>query len=88
MATYDVRKYDYGGPVKSVALDPMFSRKSERPFIVGLLSGHLKKKTKGFWTDNDTVLHSGEGPVLSVQWRGNFVAWANDAGVKACLLLP
>lgn len=28
------------------------------------------------------MLHSGEGPIHSVKWRGSLIAWANDVGVK------
>ena len=28
------------------------------------------------------ILHSGEGPVHAVRWRGSLIAWANDTGVK------
>ncbi|CAG8744009.1 9412_t:CDS:1, partial [Acaulospora colombiana] len=28
------------------------------------------------------VLHSGEGPVWTVRWRGDTIAWANDTGVR------
>ena len=27
-------------------------------------------------------LHTGEGPIHAIQWRSNFIAWANDLGVK------
>ncbi|PVF96534.1 hypothetical protein CPB86DRAFT_807670 [Serendipita vermifera] len=28
------------------------------------------------------VLHSGEGPVWTVRWKGDIIAWANDTGVR------
>lgn len=28
------------------------------------------------------MIHSGEGPIYAIKWRGNLVAWANDMGVK------
>lgn len=28
------------------------------------------------------VLHSGEGPIHAIKWRGSLVAWANNLGVK------
>ena len=27
-------------------------------------------------------LHNGEGPIHTIKWRGSFIAWANDVGVK------
>src|ERR1700742_3218620 len=36
------------------------------------------------WTGahRQTVIHSNEGPIWSVRWAGNLIAWANDKGVK------
>lgn len=37
----------------------------------------------GNWLGSgDVVLHSGEGPIYAIKWRGNFIAWSNDKGVK------
>lgn len=36
----------------------------------------------GWFGYKDTILHSGEGPIRALKWRGNFIAWANDVGVK------
>jgi len=31
------------------------------------------------WLGNkDVALHSGEGPIGAIKWRGRFIAWAND----------
>jgi hypothetical protein len=36
------------------------------------------------WLGNkkDVVLHANEGPIYAIKWRNNFIAWANDTGVK------
>ena len=34
---------------------------------------------KGFLSRNKTyTLHQGEGPIRSIKWRSQFIAWAND----------
>lgn len=33
---------------------------------------------KGWLGHKETVLHSGEGPIWQVRWRGRLIAWAND----------
>ena len=38
--------------------------------------------SSGWFSSKETVLHGGEGPVTSIQWRGQLIAWANDNGVK------
>ncbi|KAI8987337.1 hypothetical protein BDF20DRAFT_814816 [Mycotypha africana] len=30
----------------------------------------------------DVVLHANEGPIYAIRWAKNFIAWANDTGVK------
>ena len=34
---------------------------------------------KGWFGSRDVVLHSGEGPIYTVKWHENFIAWANEA---------
>ncbi|XP_033639458.1 vacuolar protein sorting-associated protein 41 homolog isoform X2 [Asterias rubens] len=69
-------------PVKSLALDPRFSRQSSgRQFVTG--SDKLTLHERGFFNrSKSTILHQGEGPIRTVKWKGCFVAWANDLGVK------
>lgn len=51
--------------------------------MVGGLSGELILNEKGwFGSQTKKVLHAGEGPIQTIKWRGNFIAWANDLGVK------
>ena len=28
----------------------------------------------------ETVLHSGEGPIFAISWKGTLIAWANNRG--------
>lgn len=45
------------------------------------MAGNLTLHEKGWLGPKDVVLHSGEGPIWSAQWRRNYIAWANDGGV-------
>ncbi|MBA0852751.1 hypothetical protein Goshw_009374 [Gossypium schwendimanii] len=75
-------KFEYHRPMKAIALDPDYARKSSRRFVAGGLAGHLYFNTKKWLGYKDQVLHSGEGPIHAVKWRTSLVAWANNVGVK------
>ncbi|XP_047319698.1 vacuolar protein sorting-associated protein 41 homolog [Impatiens glandulifera] len=74
-------KFEYHRPMKAIALDPYYARKSRR-FVTGGLAGQLFFNSKKWIGYRDQVLHSGEGPIHAVKWRASLIAWANDAGVK------
>ncbi|TFY77062.1 hypothetical protein EWM64_g6951 [Hericium alpestre] len=69
-------------PVRTVSLEPQFAKKSSRAFVCGGMAGSLVMHEKGWLGHKETILHSGEGPVWQVRWRGRLIAWANDMGVK------
>ncbi|KAE8691820.1 Vacuolar protein sorting-associated protein 41-like protein [Hibiscus syriacus] len=77
-------KFEYHRPMKAIALDPDYARKSSGRFVTGGLAGHLYLNTKKWlgYAYKDQVLHSGEGPIHAVKWRTSLIAWANDMGVK------
>ncbi|KAG6468085.1 hypothetical protein ZIOFF_072653 [Zingiber officinale] len=75
-------KFEYHRPMKTIALDPDFSRKPSRRFVTGGLAGQLFLNMKNWFGYSKKILHDGEGPIHAVQWRTNLIAWANDAGVK------
>ncbi|XP_074573992.1 vacuolar protein sorting-associated protein 41 homolog [Curcuma longa] len=75
-------KFEYHRPMKTMALDPDFSRKASRRFVSGGLAGQLFLNMKNWFGYSKQVLHDGEGPIHAVRWRTNLIAWANDAGVK------
>ncbi|XP_078150980.1 vacuolar protein sorting 41 [Carex rostrata] len=75
-------KFEYHRPMKTVALDPEYSRKTSRRFVAGGLAGQLFLSMKNWLGYNKQVLHDGEGPIHSVKWRTSLIAWANEAGVK------
>lgn len=36
----------------------------------------------GWFRSKDTTIHQGEGPIHAIKWRGQFIAFATDTGVK------
>lgn len=42
----------------------------------------LSLTNKGWFGNSNAVIHSGEGPIYTIQWLDNYIAWANDAGVR------
>ena len=68
-------------PVRAVALDPQYGRRRDRQFAVGGGDKLILYERRMFRT-KPTIIHEGEGPVRMVKWRGHFIAWANDLGVK------
>ncbi|KAL4011310.1 hypothetical protein IC575_028364 [Cucumis melo] len=75
-------RFEYHRPMKAIALDPDYAKKTSRRFAAGGLAGHLYFNSKKWLGYKDQVLHSGEGPIHAVKWRTSLIAWANDAGVK------
>ncbi|XP_069111688.1 vacuolar protein sorting-associated protein 41 homolog [Argopecten irradians] len=73
---------NFDRPVKAVAMDPNFYKHgSGRQFVTG--DDKLVLNEKGFLSRHKTtVLHQGEGPIREIKWKGSFIAWANDMGVK------
>ncbi|KAM3580631.1 Vacuolar protein sorting-associated protein 41 [Umbelopsis sp. WA50703] len=80
--TPEIQSFNYRRPVKSVAIDPEYKNKSTRQFVSGGMAEQLIMNEKGWLGHKDVVLHANEGPIYSIKWRGNFIAWANDTGVK------
>ncbi|KAI5575746.1 hypothetical protein BDE02_09G001100 [Populus trichocarpa] len=77
-----VLRFEYHRPMRAIALDPGYSRKTSKRFVAGGLAGQLCFNSKKWLGYRDQVLHSGEGPIHAVKWRTSLIAWANDAGVK------
>ncbi|EPS74380.1 hypothetical protein M569_00372, partial [Genlisea aurea] len=80
--TEEKLRFEYHRPMKAIALDPDYVRKSSRRFTTGGLAGHLYFNVRKWIGYRDQVLHSGEGPIHAVKWRASLIAWANDSGVK------
>ncbi|KFG41144.1 hypothetical protein TGP89_224270 [Toxoplasma gondii p89] len=50
--------------------------------IWGSADGRLVLHRRGFFYSSNSLIHAGEGPVVSVSWRRSLVAWATSLGVK------
>ncbi|KAJ7087362.1 hypothetical protein B0H15DRAFT_843711 [Mycena belliarum] len=74
--------FDLKRPMRTVALEPNFAKRTSRAFVCGGMAGNLVLHEKGWLGHKETVLHQGEGPIWQIRWRGTLIAWANDFGVK------
>ncbi|KAG1659621.1 Vacuolar protein sorting-associated protein 41 [Nymphon striatum] len=74
--------HQFDRPVISMALDPNFNKPgSNRRFITG--NDKLILHEKSFLSRNkSTVLYDRDGTICNIKWRGRFVAWACDVGVR------
>ena len=81
---------DFRRPVRCVVLDPDYAKSSSRRVVSGGMAGNLVLSEKGsrnlqhelragWFGSSETTLHSGEGPIYAISWRGPYIAWANDA---------
>ncbi|XP_040209124.1 vacuolar protein sorting-associated protein 41 homolog [Rana temporaria] len=68
-------------PIKIVAVHPQFGKSNCKQFVTGGNKLLLYERT---WLNRwkTTVLHEGEGNITNIKWRGNFIAWVNNMGVK------
>ncbi|GAA5842868.1 hypothetical protein JCM3766R1_005688 [Sporobolomyces carnicolor] len=82
LTTNEAHVFDLQRPMRCVALEPNFSKRSTRQFVSGGMAGSLILSEKGWLGHKETVLYSGEGPIWTTEWRGTLIAWASDAGVR------
>eukprot|EP00833_Pecoramyces_ruminatium_P006798 jgi/Orpsp1_1/1180830/evm.model.c7180000074804.1 len=80
--TAESNNYTYKRPVKAIALEPNFSKKSSRQFVSGGTAEQLILSGKGWFGNRDNVLFSGEGRISTIKWRNDYIAWANDIGIS------
>jgi hypothetical protein len=78
LSTPESYSFDLKRPMRTVALEPNFSKRNTRAFVCGGMAGNLVMYEKGWLGHKQTVLHSGEGPIWQVRWREKLIAWAND----------
>lgn len=78
LSTPESYTFDMKRPMRTVALEPNFAKRSTRGVVCGGLAGNLILREKGWLGHKETLLHSGEGPIWQVRWRGRLIAWAND----------
>lgn len=78
LSTTESYVFDMKRPIRSVALEPHFAKRTSRAFVCGGMAGTLVLREKGWLGHKETVLHSGEGPIWHIRWREHLIAWAND----------
>jgi len=78
LSTPESYSFDMKRPMRTAALEPNFAKRTTRSFVCGGLAGNLILREKGWLGHKETLLHSGEGPIWQVRWRGRLIAWAND----------
>ncbi|TDL30074.1 vacuolar assembling protein VPS41 [Rickenella mellea] len=82
LSTPELYMFDMKRPMRTVALEPHFGKRSGRAFVCGGMAGKLVVYEKGWLGHKERVIHAGEGPIWTARWRGSLIAWANDLGVK------
>ena len=54
----------------------------ERIFVSGGIAGQLIYNKRGWIIQKEKIIHEGEGPVECIRWKDQYVAWANEWGIK------
>ncbi|OLL22208.1 Vacuolar protein sorting-associated protein 41 [Neolecta irregularis DAH-3] len=80
--TKEIHAYEYKRPIRSVAVDPNYGRHSARQFVCGGAAGQLILTERGWLGRKDNVLSQDDGTIMEIQWRNEFIAWADDISVK------
>ncbi|XP_061193823.1 vacuolar protein sorting-associated protein 41 homolog isoform X5 [Saccostrea echinata] len=74
---------NFDRPVKAVAIDPKFGKHgSGKNFVTGDDKLILNERGGLFNRHKTVLLHQGEGLIREIKWKGDFIAWTNDHGVK------
>lgn len=83
LLTGELVEYTFSRPVIGLALDPEYAgKKNSRQFCTGNKAGVVSLCGKGFFgRQKETLIHSGEGNIHTIRWRGNFIAWATDKNI-------
>lgn len=82
LTTSEQYQFDHQRPMRTIALEPHFASRSSRAFVCGGMSGVLVYREKRWFGYRDMVIHSDEGPIWTTAWRGHWLAWATDRGVR------
>lgn len=74
----------YAKTMLTLAICPTYASGAlgSRVICVGGEEGKLILNRRGYFESRNTTVHSGEGAITSIRWRGTLVAWANAKGVK------
>lgn len=82
LSSSEAYTFDFKRVMRAIALEPAFGRRSTRCFVCGGMAGQLVLREKSWFGHRETVLHGGEGPIWTIKWKGNLIAWATDRGVR------
>lgn len=82
LTSSETYSFDLKRQMRSIALEPSFSKRTSRAFACGGMAGKLILYEKTWLGHKETLIHAGEGPIWRASWRGNLIAWADDSGVK------
>eukprot|EP00927_Polykrikos_kofoidii_P040599 TRINITY_DN34666_c0_g1_i1.p1 TRINITY_DN34666_c0_g1~~TRINITY_DN34666_c0_g1_i1.p1 ORF type:complete len:946 (+),score=109.41 TRINITY_DN34666_c0_g1_i1:402-3239(+) len=76
--------HTYPRPVLSLALCPDYAsgNAGARSVCLGGEDCKLILNRRGAFDSKHLTVHSGEGHIVAVRWRGTLIAWANARGVK------
>ena len=88
LSTTESYVFDMKRPMRTVAMEPNFGKRSTRAFVCGGLSGNLVLRARGWLGHRETLLTAGEGPIWQVRWRGKFIAWADDSVCRFLIPFP
>ncbi|UZJ51584.1 hypothetical protein CBS101457_000904 [Exobasidium rhododendri] len=82
LSSSEAYSFDFKRVMRTISVEPSFGRRSTRSFVCGGMAGQLVLREKSWFGHRETILHEGEGPIWTSQWRGNLIAWATDRGVR------
>lgn len=82
ITTPEAFSYDFRRPMRTIALEPNFGKRTSRAYVSGGMAGTLILHEKGWLGHTQHTLSADEGPIWLTRWRGTLIAWANDLGVK------
>ncbi|CCG84360.1 protein of unknown function [Taphrina deformans PYCC 5710] len=82
IAKGETSMYDYKRPLRTVAIDPEYSRNGKGRIASGGLAGQIILSEKGWMGNRESILSAKEGPIMQTAWFGDLLAWSNDQGVR------
>ena len=94
LSTNESIGHNFKRPMRTIALEPGYATKASKAYVCGGMAGEVVLQSQG-WLGNfgmglvggrsSLVINGGEendGPIWLTRWRGDWIAWANDTGIK------
>jgi vacuolar protein sorting-associated protein 41 len=75
--TPEINTHGFKHSVTGVAFEPEYAKKQGRQFVAGC-RGSLTMHGKGWFGSTQVLVHSGDGGIESLTWRGAYILWATD----------